>query len=352
MHSVSRRLSSPAAALTCFLLLSLSPGLAMAGSHNTNTFEFSSPGPVRLSLLDEARLAELESRQKDADARRDYIAEAEITDSIGVLHYAAGQFDEALDAFTNALTQYCRLGDERGEARELSELGATYAQKGMDRQAMESYQRSLPLWRKLDQARLAAVLGRIAEIFRTLGDVDSAVRFNQQALSVFITLGDRAGQATVLNNMGLSYFLTGNKKKGTEYFNRACAAYLDAGDTSGEATAFNNLGVAYSGLGNESKALSAFDKALALQRQSGNRAEQAAILEKMGVLYHVMGQSKTAQVYYDSALSIYREVGDHQGERKTSEELTLLDSNGHRGTSKTKKGRHTELAESGFTLTQ
>ncbi|WP_109484421.1 tetratricopeptide repeat protein [Occallatibacter savannae] len=240
-------------ALNCILLLICASGAARADVGERNSYADGWQSSAKLSAEDDARLTDLMSRLKVAERGSDLSGEADLLNSIGLIHYKAEEFDDAIEAFTQALDLRRGLGDERGQATELAELGSTYGQKGMAREAIEVYQKCVPLWKRLDVAQEAAILGRIAEIFRQLGDRGGALHFNQQAEAAFEQAGDKAGRAAVLNNMGLAYFVTGDKKRGREYFGKALAAYHDAGNSLGEAAAQMNLAAGYSLSGDQAK---------------------------------------------------------------------------------------------------
>ena len=343
MRSACKGIVCLTTALICFLL----PGSAVAIAHlgERSSFESGWQSPPKLSPEDEARLADLETRLKLAESHGDAAAQSDLLNSIGVLRYKADQFDEAIEAFTRALVVSRDQSNERGEATTLAELGATYIKSGAVREGLEAYQKSLPLWKKLDTAQAAAILGRVAEVFRQLGDRTSALRFNEQALQAFRDAGDQAGEAAVLNNIGLSYFVTGNKKKGIEFFNRAWMAYHAAGSEPGEGAALNNLAVGYSLSGDQLSALAMFEKAMTLQGKRGNHIEVAALLQDIGVVYSKMGQMEKARFYCDAALSMYGAMGNHEAENRTLAILTSLDKK-RRGRLKMRDQLQMELAQS------
>lgn len=343
MHSACKGIVCLTTALICFLL----PGSAAASAHlgESSSLESGWQSSPKLSTEDEARLADLETRLKLAESQRDPATQSDLLNSIGLLRYKAEDFDEAIEAFMRSLAISRAQSNARGEATALAELGAAYIRNGAVRDGLEAYQKSIPLWKKLDTAQQAAILGRVAEVFRQLGDRSSALRFNEQALQAFRDAGHKAGEAAVLNNIGLSYFVTGNKKKGIEFFNRAWMAYHVAGSEPGESAALNNLAVGYSLAGDQSSALAMFAKAVSLQQKRGNRTEVAALLEDMGVVYSKIGQMEKARFYCDAALSIYDAMGNHEAENKTLAILTSLDKKRH-GRSKAKDELQMQLAQS------
>ncbi|MEQ9262886.1 MAG: tetratricopeptide repeat protein, partial [Owenweeksia sp.] len=76
-----------------------------------------------------------------------------------------------------------------------------------------------------------------------------------QALPLIQAVGDRRGEATTLNNIGLVYDLLGEKQQALDYYNQALPLRRAVGDRGGEATTLTNIGAVYSSLGQKQQAL-------------------------------------------------------------------------------------------------
>ena len=77
-------------------------------------------------------------------------------------------------------------------------------------------------------------------------------------------MGDKGGEATTLNNLGLVYDALGDKQKALAYYEQALPLSRQVGDKGGEATTLNNLGGVYDALGDKQKALAYYEQALPL----------------------------------------------------------------------------------------
>ena len=58
-------------------------------------------------------------------------------------------------------------------------------------------------------------------------------------------VGDRAGEAATLNNIGLVYHGLGEPQRALEYFGQALPITREVGDRAGEAATLNNIGAVY-----------------------------------------------------------------------------------------------------------
>ena len=80
-------------------------------------------------------------------------------------------------------------------------------------------------------------------VYDALGDKRKALDFFEQALPLYRQVGDRGGEATTLNNIGMVYDALGDKRKALDFFEQALPLSRQVGDRRGEATTLNNLGL-------------------------------------------------------------------------------------------------------------
>ena len=100
------------------------------------------------------------------------------------------------------------------------------------------------------------------------------MKFNE-SLPIRRATGDREGEATVLNNIGLVYQSSGELRKALEKYNEALPISRATGvRISLEGPRFNNIGVAYNSLGEAQKALDNFNEALSHQTGTGGKTKR------------------------------------------------------------------------------
>ncbi len=68
-----------------------------------------------------------------------------------------------------------------------------------------------------------------------LGEKEEALNYYNQALPLFLAVGDRGGEAITLNNIGLVYDSLGEKQEALNYYNQALPLRRAVGDRGGEA---------------------------------------------------------------------------------------------------------------------
>ncbi len=113
--------------------------------------------------------------------------------------------------------------------------------------------------------------GALAHDITPLGDKTQALAFYEQALPLRRQVGDKAGEATTLNNIGGVHSALGDKTQALAFYEQALPLRRQVGDKAGEATTLNNIGLVHDALGDKAQALAFYEQALPLRRQVGDR---------------------------------------------------------------------------------
>jgi tetratricopeptide (TPR) repeat protein len=80
-------------------------------------------------------------------------------------------------------------------------------------------------------------------------------------------VGDRGGEASTLNNIGLVYHAWGEMDKALQYYQQALPLQRAVGDRSGEAVTCFNMAMVYRNLGQLEKAVAFLERCVELDEQ-------------------------------------------------------------------------------------
>jgi CHAT domain-containing protein len=84
----------------------------------------------------------------------------------------------------------------------------------------------------------------------------------------------------------------------------------EIGDRAGEAQTLNNIGVVYESLGKYPEAIAQYEASLAITREIGDRAGEAKTLGNMGLLFEAQNDPVLAIIFLKQAINIYEAIRD------------------------------------------
>jgi tetratricopeptide (TPR) repeat protein/transcriptional regulator with XRE-family HTH domain len=160
-----------------------------------------------------------------------------------------------------------------------------------------------------DRAAEATALNQIGNVDLEQGRSQQAGDHYRQALALFHAASDRAGEARVLGNMGVAEVELGRYVQAARHQQQAVAIYRDIGDRFGEARALGSLGWARQRHGRYQEAAGYHQQSLDLSREIGDRTGEAWALANLGRL----GRSQHAARYLEKAIAMFHEMGDTSG---------------------------------------
>ena len=223
--------------------------------------------------------------------------------------------EEAAVEFGQAFTPTVDVSFTEQQADQLFSEGFDLHQSGNMQAALDTYDQALALYRSLhDRAGEGRTLSNIAFVYKDLGHYDLALNYYQQALISLQEAGDRFNEGTAVNNLALVYRELGQYAQSINYLEKALAIRHEAGDRLGEGVTLSNLGITYSDLGQYEQALSYLQRALAIRREVDDREGEAATLNGIGLTYWRLKQYGQALDFYRSALTIYEKMEHRLGQ--------------------------------------
>jgi CHAT domain-containing protein/Tfp pilus assembly protein PilF len=222
-----------------------------------------------------------------------------------------GGYGQALIIYRLALQIAEQLGDQRGVAITLRNIGIVYRSQGDYMQALEYYRKSLKLAEKVgDRSLIAPALNNIGVVHALQGDYAQALEYYQKSLKLREEIGDKAALAPALNNIGNIFNAQGNYAQALEYYRKSLKLVEEIGDKGAIATTLGNIGSIYNSQSNYTQALEFYQRSLKLLEELGNKAGIANTLNNIGAVNYVQGDYTQALEYYRKSLKLAEEIGD------------------------------------------
>lgn len=231
----------------------------------------------------------------------------------GLLREHGAHPSDALRWFTRGLRVLDELPPTR-EARLLrAQLTLAY---GATRLRQGRYHACLPLLHEaVDQAIELGEKALVAHAYylldwalTDLGRPESRY-YRTVALPIYEELGDHAGQANVLNNVGVDLYYEGRWAEAVEHYERSREARQRAGDLVQLATATNNIGEIRSDQGHLEEASELFTEALAIWSSVDYPVGTALATSNLGRLAARDGRAEDAATLLEEAAARFSAIG-------------------------------------------
>lgn len=192
--------------------------------------------------------------------------------NLGVVYKNLGDYDAAIEFTNKAIALANATGNKIKNAGHYNNLGIIYSQTGDFPNAIEAYQKVLVITKNsaADLMVYGAALGNLASVYKDSGHYDEALDYYKQALEIGLKIGNKAIQASNLNNIGLIYRHRSNDyDTAIEYYLEALNTNLEIENKKLHSDILNNLGDSYSNLGDYGKAEKYFYKSFILRKEMG-----------------------------------------------------------------------------------
>jgi DNA-binding SARP family transcriptional activator len=169
-----------------------------------------------------------------------------------------------------------------------------------------------------DHARVTGLTAAIAGHLRSVGPWPRAIALHTAAARAAQHLGDRAGRANALLDLGDVLYLTSDSHGAAEALEQARDIYRGLGDRLGEANALSSLGILWQSQAEGfSDAAQLLERALAMYRGLGDRLGEANALSTLGIGRRLAGDYPGATGPLQQSLAILRDIGNPPAEART-----------------------------------
>ena len=180
----------------------------------------------------------------------------------------------------------------------------------------------LATYRRLgDQAGTAAILAELGKVVRAQGDDDRAQELSKEGLHLSRLLGDNRSAAISLLTQGHLARHRGDLARAAELFGEALALWKKLEDRRGVAYSLCNLGVAALERGEAGYALELHEESLRLYEALQDKPGRAYALINLGDVARSLGEEGRAVSLYEEALALHKELGIERGVLRALERL-------------------------------
>ncbi|MCA2693221.1 MAG: tetratricopeptide repeat protein [Microcystis sp. M144S2] len=225
---------------------------------------------------------------------------------------------EYLEAFHHAgelgewQLAYDILNEDRGGEEKDKSVNSFLDLQGFYRKQAELYEQIIAGSQR-EQVCYRNSLSYLGSCYRSLGQYEKAIAFNQQCLDISKEMEDWQGVAISLGNLGFCYKSLGKYDKAIAYHQQYHDISEEIGDRRGVAISLGNMGSCYYSLGQYEKAIALNQKDHNISKEISNRQGVARSLGNLGVCYDSLGEHEKAISHFQQFHDISDEIGDRRG---------------------------------------
>jgi tetratricopeptide (TPR) repeat protein len=202
------------------------------------------------------------------------------------------------------------IGDKRGIANTLLDLGSFYEGRGQLDSALDLTKQSLQIQRELgDPQNEATCLNNIGWYYLGKGDYENANTYFQQALEIREKLKDQSAIADTVFNLAETASRMGQYDKGISYFLRSLELWRNGNDKHGLAIAAYGMSTLFTYQGRYGAALNSSRNALDSVRELKEQGFWLAQIQgNYGNALSLAGRPADAKKELDEALQTARQL--------------------------------------------
>lgn len=229
----------------------------------------------------------------------------------------------------SALTQqsftiFEQLGNKKGMASCLTDMGAISLRMGDYHKAAEYYKKAININEQLDnRSELASDFNGLGATYRNLSDYPKALEAFQKSVNIYDGLNEKVAMSDPLSNIGNVYIILSDYPLGLTFCQRALKIQEQFGNSERMANTLMTIGILNMDLADYPKALEYFRKALIIDAQIGVR-DTSYILTNIGFVYEKMSQIDNAIKYSLESIEVSERLGTVKGLTSSLNDLGFL----------------------------
>ncbi|WP_405984481.1 ATP-binding protein [Streptomyces sp. NBC_00872] len=249
----------------------------------------------------------LQSARRLGDRR----GEAQLLTELGMSHTRNNRLAESYENHSEALRIRRELGDRTGEADSLNLVGLVHLHARRLGAAAEHFEQATAIFQQLNSAHWeATTLSNLASTHYRAGRLPEATAVARQALAAHRALDNPRGEGNILRLLGHLELEQGQEEKGLGSARDAVDIALTLRDHRLEGYWLLTLGDAQQANDQPAEALISYQRSATLHRRLGNRSREAMAWHGAAQTYRRLDRHKEAAQFHRRAADVHHELGD------------------------------------------
>jgi tetratricopeptide (TPR) repeat protein len=229
-----------------------------------------------------------------------------------------GRYEAAAAAYEESIRRGEQQGDLRGVAVRKGQLGTVRLQQQRYAEALEAYKEARDTFSRLNEpGSVAIVWHQIGIVYQEAGQPEAAEEAYNQSLAIEVRIGNLAGQASTLGQLGNLYVdVLQRPEEAVAFYRRAAEIDREIGDLAKEGISQNNLARSFLKLQRFGEARLSIRRAIECDEPFGHAAEPWKTWANLADIETADGSSAAAADARHQALGAFlafrRDGGENQ----------------------------------------
>jgi tetratricopeptide (TPR) repeat protein len=236
------------------------------------------------------------------------------------------RYSEAMKKYRESITYYTKINDEGSVFWCYSGMGIVQKNAGNFDDAIACFKNALASAQKgALKSEEASCYNNMGNVYRRQGDFPRAMEAYQKALNQFNTLKNEMSASDCMNNIGNLYLDNNDPFRALDYFNQSLRIIKDKKDDYRLIVRYKNMAEAYTDLKDFDNAVQFLEDAIKLAEKSGNKSYLASCYTQFGKLQSEKGEYTISIAYHQKAASLFQEIGAKAEEAEALSEMALTE---------------------------
>jgi serine phosphatase RsbU (regulator of sigma subunit) len=245
-----------------------------------------------------------------------------------------GKYEKSLVYYEQAMTINKALEDKQEIARTLTNLGSVYRLYGNYELAINQHLEALGIYEGLQNDEgIAWSALNIGRLFKMMKNYQKSIEYVNQSLFIYQKIEDSGKYSTgvtlCLKEKGSIYYEMGNLDKAIKFSEQVLSINEETGNRRGVANSLSSLGKVYFNSQNYKQAEKYLKDAIDLKDVLNDNTEKASILRYLGRIYLSKGKFHQAGIYLNKSLKYALNQNLKEDVKEVYLSLSILNENIH-----------------------
>lgn len=249
----------------------------------------------------------IEQTRESGDQRE--LAEALILG--GSVEKSAGNYENSINNYLEALTIYQQLGNKFEVAKTLENIGISYHAQAKYAKSIEYCLKAIEMNKAMGfQNNMSNLFYIISNSYRMQGNINLALDYLNRNKEAHQKSGDKVGLTQVQNILATIYKEQKDYPKALEIYNENLANFTEAGDKLSIAGTLSNIAVIYQDQHQNAEALEKYLIAYNAFKEIGDESSLAGVAAQISKLYLKEKNYKEALEYANQSIVISQNINN------------------------------------------